>query len=445
MAKLLARSKSLRQLRPSKKDSKEPAVPGHDLFESRLAELERQRGNFDDDRHVPKPPTYVPIRGDYTIDSADTIARPKTASEAMDRRKLMTVGSPISVTSGQDTFNFPTPLRKAKKPSSNPTSARMEFDSPHIGIALGSPSHAAHFQGTPSSMTMSPTQYHLLGRSGENSTPLSTPGRSQITFSSRSTDWRENEVGTPNESTKPRLSRWRSLGGLFARRPSQKPSPQLEYQTLSQSRSPHKFDMPFDGHTSPWQGEGASTVLYQGSPAMSESRWAYESPKKSKNGGKFGLGRSQTAPTTRNGGRSPQPPPKDIRSPVLDVDIPTTQMERYSVMFNGVLGKKRSTPSLLERRQANAIERKPVPGTAMKVRCIHIDLALVRILTGHRHWISQAAPNDEQQHLSHRRHTVFSSFLQNRLNRPDYRTSQLCTAHDHCVAQIRLQELFLRV
>jgi hypothetical protein len=363
MAKLLARSKSLRQLRPSRKDSKEPAVPEYvDTFESHLAELEGKRSarNLDNGRNVSKLPSSL-TRGGLAIDSADTIARPKTANEAMDRkRELMATGSPISVTSGQDTFNFPTPLRRPFTPNSvNPKISDMRLESPQIGIALGSPSHTAHFQ--PGSMNMSPVPGRHLAPGRDNFTPLSTPGQSQTSWSSRFTEFK------PVEPAKPKLSRWKSLGGLFARRPSTpKTSPRPEYQSLSQGRSPN-FDLKYDGYASPWQGEGPSHVVYHGSPAnTNQARFGIDSPKKSKSGGRFGLGRSQTAPSNRSGGRSPIPPPKDPPGPVLDVEIPTTQMERYSVMFNGVL-PKRSTPSLLERRKANGIERKPLPVTSSLV------------------------------------------------------------------------------
>jgi hypothetical protein len=226
MAKLLARSKSLRQLRPSRKDSKEPAVPVQDDFESRLAALERQRRNVEEGQYASKLPNSA-IRGGYTIDSAENIARPKTANEAMDRkRELMAVGSPIIVTSGPDTFNFPTPLKRPFTPNSNTRSANMHVDSPQIGIALGSPSHTSHFQSPPGSMTMSPVQGRLHASSRDVITPVSTPGRSQTAFSSRTSEWKAGEPARPNEPTKPKLSRWKSLGGLFARRPAQKTSQQ---------------------------------------------------------------------------------------------------------------------------------------------------------------------------------------------------------------------------
>ncbi|KAM5348296.1 hypothetical protein ACJ41O_008120 [Fusarium nematophilum] len=52
----------------------------------------------------------------------------------------------------------------------------------------------------------------------------------------------------------------------------------------------------------------------------------------------------------------PSPPPvpqmPKLDSPLLDIEIPSIKMERYSVMFNGVLQPQGSASSLLARRQA---------------------------------------------------------------------------------------------
>ncbi|KAK7403673.1 hypothetical protein QQX98_010560 [Neonectria punicea] len=49
---------------------------------------------------------------------------------------------------------------------------------------------------------------------------------------------------------------------------------------------------------------------------------------------------------------SPPPPVPQLLGPMLDVEIPNIKMERYSVMFGGVLGTDNSSSSLLARRQA---------------------------------------------------------------------------------------------
>ncbi|KAH7165554.1 hypothetical protein EDB81DRAFT_257115 [Dactylonectria macrodidyma] len=50
---------------------------------------------------------------------------------------------------------------------------------------------------------------------------------------------------------------------------------------------------------------------------------------------------------------APSPPPvPQINASLLDIEIPSIKMERYSVMFGGVLGTQNSSSSLLARRQA---------------------------------------------------------------------------------------------
>ncbi|KAF2432856.1 hypothetical protein EJ08DRAFT_119045 [Tothia fuscella] len=354
MAKLLSRSKSFRQLRPLRKDSKGPAVPEHDVWETHFSDLDRAQGNTNQ-----QAKTTV---GNFTfaIESAGDIARPKTANEAVDRRELMAMGSPISVTSGKETFAFPTPVRRPFTPNSaDIKSAGMESNPSDIGLAIGSPSHDTRFQ-LDNSWTLSPPQGLLIAPNRETLTPISTTARSQTSYSNRAIqgEWKEK-----NEVAKPKISRWRSLGGLFARRPPARASPEPQYQTISQQRLPNPFDLNTENYALPWQGEAAPNVVYSlphnfGNPVRSDS------PKKSSPRPRWGLLRSQTAPTTRRGETSPLPPSK---GPVLDVDIPTTKMERYSVMFNGVITKK-SSSSLLVRRQANADNKSQVPGESLKVK-----------------------------------------------------------------------------
>jgi hypothetical protein len=326
-------------------------VPAPDVSEShRPIDIGRARGNTTRSP-TSKLPSFV-----TSIDSAGDKARPKTANEAMDRRReLMALGSPISVTSGKETFNFPTPVRRPFTPNSDSRSVGMRSQDSDIGVALGSPSHAAHFQFN-NSWALSPPQGRFLAPSREIITPVSTPGRSQASYSSQSTK------PEGKEAEKPKLSRWKSLGGLFARRPSPRTNTEPQSQSPFQQRTSNPFDLSADGYSSHWQGEGPSTVIYTATPPSSSAAH-FESPKKSSPRGRWGLGRSQTAPTNRRGGTSPQLP---LKGPLLDVDIPTTQMERYSVMFNGVLPKQ-SSSSLLARRQANAEKTKPVPVTSLKV------------------------------------------------------------------------------
>lgn len=90
-------------------------------------------------------------------------------------------------------------------------------------------------------------------------------------------------------------------------------------------------------------------------------------PKPVKEPSSGGLGRKMSLRALRGDSRAkraekeqpaplPSPPPlpqlPQLSGPLLNVDIPSIKMERYSVMFNGVLQPQSSSSSLLARRQA---------------------------------------------------------------------------------------------
>ncbi|TLD37399.1 hypothetical protein E2P81_ATG04211 [Venturia nashicola] len=352
MAKLgLGRTKSL-HLKPSPRDAHSSFAPDPHLLENRL---ERAAGTPNFSRTA-KLPTFLTATGH---DQEDPI-RPQTANAAMDRRKGMrAMGSPIVLSSGSDTFNFPTPSR-------SPTTTQdiylpeMRSDTPDIiGVALGSPSHAAFFH---SPMFESPYQNTLAASKDFLTPPLSTPGRSMTSDESRST---KNDL---DEGTKPKLSRWRSLGGLFGRKQVQarndrKPSPLVQPSSPAlqerrplprvQQTSPAPVDLKLHGAHA-WDRDNSSRVVF-------EAQTSPPSTKKTRRE-RMGLGRSQTAPTVETRSESPAPPPK---GPMLDVEIPDTKMERYSVMFNQTpddTPHSESPPSgLLARRQASVTRKRADP------------------------------------------------------------------------------------
>jgi hypothetical protein len=68
-------------------------------------------------------------------------------------------------------------------------------------------------------------------------------------------------------------------------------------------------------------------------------------------------------------------PRKTDEKPLLDVDIPQVQLERYSVMFSGLLEPQNnnSSSSLLYRRQGNAEKVTPLSRLPTKV-CVSINV-----------------------------------------------------------------------
>lgn len=232
----------------------------------------------------------------------------------------MAMGDPISVTDGKETFNFPTPVLLSRYAVAPRPNVERSNTPETIGIALGSPSHLAQFENQ-----ISPSIQDRLYVASKEVTPVVTP-RLEQRFDGA-------------QVAKPKLSRWKSIFGRKAQHPAlkaqdgQAPAPRSglgvgSYHTWEQS-SPRSPRM-----------RSETVPQYDGSP---------QAPPKSP---RWNLGRSQTAPTMRRNGDNPATPPKDF----LAVDIPETKMERYSIMFNGIVPSQPG--GLLARRQSKKEVRK---------------------------------------------------------------------------------------
>ena len=132
-----------------------------------------------------------------------------------------------------------------------------------------------------------------------------------------------------NDKTRPKISRWRSLFG-------KKPLADIDqgYSPLTQLGSPDS-SLTLEEYWSGWPSANKSAL----SPPVPEKDDKI----------RMGVQRAATLPVMTSA-RSP------MSSPLLDVEIPSVQMERFSVMFNGLLPHQRHSryPSnLLARRQAN--------------------------------------------------------------------------------------------
>lgn len=334
MAKLAVRSKSTHKLRQPRKEDVSVA---HEI-EAVRARAVLPEGDYEWS-HTPKN-----AGSPYTASPGFQVLRPKTANAAMERRRmeLMATGSPIGVTEGKDTFNFPTPLKRTPQAQLTPLMSRYATDDmlrsstpDTIGMAIGSPSHIAHFE---SPLIPSSAKGRMYAPSRDILTPLSTPGPSMLSQESKA------EKSDSGEAPRPKLSRWKSLGGLFARKPS------------NVEKSPKE-------PTTPGLGlQGYHTWEHESPPrkrAGTETRPHTSKGKSSR----IAIGRSQTAPTGRRTPGSPVPPPKDL----LDVEIPNTKMDRYSVMFNGILPVQPGGGGLLARRQSRRDNAKPSAVTSLEV------------------------------------------------------------------------------
>ena len=160
--------------------------------------------------------------------------------------------------------------------------------------------------------------------------------------------------------------KWKGFGGLFSKKSASMPvspaSPLYIAQTTAQGTShreirPHAFSQ---GSHSALQVEvsRSNREIVQDSPRQLRipvSKYANLKPE---------MQRSHTTPMFQPARHTPTPPPppKDnvyeeslvqspvATSPLLEVEIPSVTMDRYSVMFGSVLQPRQ--PSLLVRRQA---------------------------------------------------------------------------------------------
>ena len=279
------------------------------------------------------------------------LPRPKTANAAAPARRnwseLTATGSPIEITADEDTFLFPTPVsRKVPSPilSSAVKPAEMEStdDVVNIGVAIGSPSQTSYFSPPMSSSRLAPPSQQDV------TTPRTPPMRSNTTRETRTEDM---------DGARPKLSRWKSLGGLFGRK--RFASPPISRQGSRDALELKKREV------AELRGEIAVQTTINSTVTSPYSPRHLRKSKKSVKG-RSPLLRSNLWDSDVPSGASP--PPSQF-APLLNVDIPQVRMERYSVMFSELLPQRATrSSSLLARRQAMGDRLKP-PGGPLKVRC----------------------------------------------------------------------------
>lgn len=235
---------------------------------------------------------------------------------------------------------------------------KIEPSPTEIGMALGSPAHPpTMYQSDPADA------YHEYMR---NNSPGHTDGDS--------VDGWVNSPPIP----KRKPSKWKTLGGLFGGKKNTQAFYQLQPEPPQPPPAPPveqyvHFDEPQSDKSSMYRGRTKSErKSKKNKPDMKRANTAplnfelanpnqyqHQPPEITLDGER--LGDSGSAHTTHSGG-------------LLDIDIPTIQMERYSIMFSGVLQKSGSTTtsSLLARRQATLDKLKTVNEAIASKVSLHV-------------------------------------------------------------------------
>ena len=363
MARMLGRSKSLR-LKNSQKDL-------HQQEDSPAPPLTGTDSEPRNDGQSLKPAAHTTNPG-KRVDTPDQVQRPRTSSRPGDRsRHFHKKGAPIAITSDDHTYNFPLPTPKTVL-----YTAEIHEDST-IGIALGSPTTPAHWNQNARATDFVTNQ----------------PGTTtQISYDNSFTD----SSDTSHDMAKPKISRWRSLFGRKAsHNVQQTPFYQLQQVPSGQNHVDSHSDV---GSQRPHAACRSASRAALSPTATSEKQ---ESRKRAKAAKKAAADQAKAKPKTENSTAttkspilregSPVQPPKDNwdspanvpkstvfggsennyprtlgSGPMLDVDIPDIQMERYSVMFDSLLRSDQPS-SLLLRRQANPERLKPLNKLSTKV------------------------------------------------------------------------------
>jgi hypothetical protein len=346
MAKLLSRSKSLKLFQSADRKEKTDNEESTAVSSSTRVVTPDLKSPMTSWLESPVDPSLLSQTAKITIFKSPSMTslnavRPRTAGETLGKKdwsSMLSTGSPIEITTEHDTFRFPTPLRRPSTANSFNDSPKLEgkpavnmSQDSGIGLALGSPSDSAFF------------------RAG-NKIYGADDGVIRPSRGARPVRANTTREMTSMDDSRPKLSRWRSLGGLFARRAG--PGGSLRGGTIhtnpaveerSRSDTPQRM-----------RGDSSGSSSNQSDVTSPQGLWRRATtrrikPKVPEYGPEYG----------------PDPPPK---GPLLDIDIPEVHMERYSVLFQDVQTLPMRSSSLLARRQAAGDKMKPVPGSSLQVR-----------------------------------------------------------------------------
>ena len=352
MPSLLTRSKSLRLLKGGRR--------GVQQEEPRTVNSIPHPNAFPTDFDRFKAATPVP-RAAGTLEAPEMVARPSTSGGPGERaiqfhKKTLPAPSVYS----EDRF-----LAFSSPTNSSAVLHAVESPVDVIGIALGSPTIGSHWTSTPQATTenlIADAQMSLRSHANASTTTITGP----------------------QAQPKAKISRWKSLFKKTAPPPKEKPA----FYQLAQQVAPTRADSHHD--TSPRSKSGPKLKTEGGvtlpvsvyNPEIRASRNKSQenvSTREVQHGRKrsatLDAGRSAPRHRFQRSATTPNPPPANSGAPdmnflggppahsggLLDVDIPDTKLDRYSVMFSGVLEPSPKRSSLYQRRQEKAESDKAKP------------------------------------------------------------------------------------
>jgi hypothetical protein len=229
-----------------------------------------------------------------------------------------------------------------------------------IGVALGSPTAASYSTSTPKATSDNLAAKSQMERYGNVSSVT---------------------LGSTQEPMKPKISRWKSffrkasspLSTSQSNPREKQPFYQLDQQVAAPRADSHHNTSPVSETTSRQEDKGSSMSPTAYDPEIRGSRKTSVVDGQSEPRSDVqARQRAATIGIDRAHPRYNIPPSSTTASGAsqssgfLDVAIPDVQMERYSIMFSGVL-EPSNRSSLLERRQPNAEKVKPLNQLTTKV------------------------------------------------------------------------------
>ncbi|KAJ4309425.1 hypothetical protein N0V94_008932 [Neodidymelliopsis sp. IMI 364377] len=357
MPSLLTRSKSLRLLKGSRRGGQ------HDDGQTQNSTPRLDASAFPTDFDRFKSATPIP-RAEGTLEAPEMITRPSTSGGPGERAiqfHKKTIPAP-SVYSEDRFLAFSSPT--------NSTAVLHAVDSPEdvIGIALGSPTIGSHWTSTPQATTE-----NLIADAHMNAYNYANASTTTVTG--------------PQTQSKPKISRWKSLFRKTAPPPKEKPSFYQLAQPVTPARADSHHDTSPKSRSRPKPTQVTSPSTYNPEIRASRNKSVENVTRADiqhgrKRSATLDAGRAapryrfQRSATNPNPSAQPDSDVPDVKlleglpvqstqnvagAGLLGVDIPDVSMDRYSVMFSGVLEPTPSRSSLYARRQEKADKEKTKP------------------------------------------------------------------------------------